>query len=100
MLYWKQQLEIKNKNETTPTENVMKHLFWMIFSFLFINNVLLSQVPKGFLDSQNKRSIASKPCPLSDPERYNESLYGYATQFPEEWILDCALENAPPLLKG
>lgn len=53
-----------------------------------------------FFDSGNRRSIASKPCPLSNPQVYEETLNEYVTQFPEEWILDCALDNAPPLLKG
>src|SRR5579871_5874826 len=43
----------------------MINLFLIVFSMFFINSSLLSQMPNGFLDSQDKKSIASKTCPLS-----------------------------------
>lgn len=75
----------------------MNYLFLMIFSFFWINNTLFSEEEYDLWC--DRKSMASRSYPLIHSQD-DIAQDNYTLQFPEDWILNCALDNAPPLLKG
>lgn len=76
----------------------MSYLFLMFFSLFFINSTLFSEVANGFLDTEDRKSMAPKSYPLLAPKKDDDiNIDKEENDLSEEEIdeLESAFEHSP-----